>query len=202
MSRFLVGITGGLASGKSTLVRRLGEAGFHVIDADRVVADLYAPGGAGAQALADLLGPQVLDENGAVHKPTVGSLIFSQPDMKKKVEAAIHPLVHRRFGEMAAELDGVIVYEATLLVESGNSKAFDLTISVEADDSRRLKWAVARGMTEDDAKARLAAQGDGNTRRQGVDRILRNDGELEDFHRDIDALINELRQIDTAKKAS
>lgn len=198
MSRFLVGVTGGMASGKSTLVRRLAEAGFHVVDADRIVAELYAPGGAGAAALSELLGPEVLDENGAVHKPAVASIIFTQPDMRRRVEALVHPLVHEHFKKLAGALSGVIVYEATLLVESGHADAFDLTLSVEADAERRLEWAVARGMERDDAAARLAAQGDGAARQAGVDRVLRNDGSLEDFQRDIDALIQELRAHDAA----
>ena len=194
MSRYLVGVTGGMASGKSTLVRRFAEAGFHVVDADRIVAELYAPGGAGAAALARLLGPEVLDENGGVHKPAVASIIFSEPQKRREVEAAIHPLVHAHFKEVAAQLDGIVVYEATLLVESGHADAFDLTLSVEADTARRLQWAVGRGMSREDAAARLEAQGDGAARRAGVDRILRNDGSLEDFEQQIDRLIEELRR--------
>ncbi len=193
MSRFLVGITGGMAGGKSTVVRMLAEAGFHVIDADRVVADLYAPGGAGAQALKSLLGPDVLDSTGAVDKPKVAAAIFPDPDKRRAVEAAIHPLVHQRFREIAESLEDVIVYEATLLVESGHAQGFDLTLSVEADEASRLKRAIARGMSESDARSRLAAQGDGEARRQGVDRILRNDGTLEELRAEVDHLILELK---------
>jgi len=193
MTRFLVGITGGMASGKSTVVRRLADSGFHVIDADQVVAELYGPGAAGANALSKLLGPDVLDASGAVNKPKVAAAMFSQPDLRRAVEHAIHPLVHGRFRDKASQLDGVVVYEATLLVESGHATSFDLTISVEADEEKRLRWAIARGMTEGDARARLKAQGDGERRRQGVDRILHNDGSLEDFHQAIDELIDELR---------
>ena len=193
MTRFLVGITGGMAGGKSTVVRRLADAGFHVVDADEVVAELYGAGGAGAEALARLLGPEVLDAQGAVDKPKVAAAIFTDPEQRRRVEATIHPLVHERFRELAARLQGVIVYEATLLVESGHSAAFDLTLSVEADEADRLQWAIARGMSEDDARARLKAQGNGERRRNGVDRILRNDGTLKDLHGKIDELIQELR---------
>lgn len=193
MSRFLVGITGGMAGGKSTVVRLLAEAGFLVIDADQVVADLYAPGGAGAQALKELLGPDVLDSTGAVDKPKVAAAIFPDPEMRRGVEAAIHPLVHQRFREITESLEGVIVYEATLLVESGHARGFDLTLSVEADEQTRLERAIARGMSDSDARSRLAAQGDGEVRRQGVDRILRNDGTLEELQAEVDRLIVELK---------
>ena len=193
MRRFLVGITGGMAGGKSTVVRMLAEAGFHVIDADQVVAELYSPGGAGALALRDLLGPAVLDPTWAVDKPKVAAAIFPDPEKRRAVEAAIHPLVHQRFREIAESLGGVIVYEATLLVESGHARGFDLTISVEAAEQARLERAIARGMSDSDARSRLAAQGDGNLRRQGVDRIIWNDGTLEELRAEVDRLVAELR---------
>ena len=194
MKRFLLGLTGGLASGKSTVARLLDEAGFHVVDADRVVAELYAPGGAGAVAMAELLGPEVLDDSGAVDKPAVARLIFGDSEARKRVEQAVHPLVHAHFRKVAESLEGVVVYEATLLVESGHSQSFDLVISVEAPEEQRLAWAVGRGMSEEEARARLAAQGNGAGRRAGVHRILENDGTLADLEEKVAALADELRE--------
>lgn len=193
MKRLLLGLTGGLASGKSTVARWLGEAGFHVVDADRVVAELYRPGGEGAKALLKLFGPEVLDASGAVDKPAVARRIFTDPQAKKQVEAAIHPLVRSHFRTLAESLEGIVVYEATLLVESGHSANFDLVLSVEAPSEKRLQWAVGRGMSEAEARARLAAQGDGAVRRAGADRMLDNDGTLEDLRAKVDALVLELR---------
>ncbi|MEM1179055.1 MAG: dephospho-CoA kinase [Acidobacteriota bacterium] len=193
MKRLLLGLTGGIASGKSTVARWLGDAGFHIVDADRVVAELYKPGGAGARALKDAFGDGVLDARGAVDKPAVAKLIFSDPAAKRRVEALIHPLVRQHFRLMAAELEGVVVYEATLLVESSHGKNFDLIVSIEAPEERRLNWAIGRGMEEAEAQARLAAQGDGAERRAGADRILENDGTLEDLRAKVDALVDELR---------
>ncbi len=194
MSRVLVGLTGGLASGKSTVARWLGEAGFLVVDADRVVAELYAPGGRGAAAVHDLFGPQALTAEGAVDRVRVAELVFSDDASRRRLEQAIHPLVRRHFAELARRAEGVVVYEATLLVESGHSETFDLVISVEAPEDRRLAWAVARGMDEAQAKARLAAQGDGARRRAGADRILANEGTLDDLRRATGELIEELRR--------
>ena len=194
MSRFLLGLTGGLASGKSTVACWLAEAGFEVVDADRVVAELYAPGGRGAAAVRQLFGDAALTQEGAVDRAKVAERIFAEPGHRRRPEQAVHPLVRQRFREMAEAADGVVVCEATLLVESGHSETFDLVVSVEAPEEKRLEWAVARGMDPESAEARLAAQGDGARRRAGADRILRNDGSLDDLRRQIDELIEELRQ--------
>lgn len=191
--RFLVGLTGGLASGKSTVASWLAEAGFEVYDADRLVAELYAPGERGTAAVVELFGPEFLAPDGAVDRPKVAVRVFDDPDARRRLEAAIHPLVAERFREVAAEARGVVVYEATLLVEAGRAGEFDLVVSVEAPEEKRLAWAVARGMDETAARARLAAQGDGALRRRAADRILRNDGSLDDLRRKVDALIAELR---------
>ncbi len=203
MSRFLLGLTGGLASGKSTIARWLAEAGFAVFDADRIVAELYAPGGRGAAAVRQLFGDDALAEDGAVDRAKVAERIFADDTAdddpaddntaRHRLEQAIHPLVRQRFREIAEAADGVVVYEATLLVESGHSEIFDLILTVEAAEDKRLAWAVARGMDEASAKARLAAQGDGAQRRAGAGRVLRNDGSLADLRRQVDALIAELR---------
>ncbi len=194
MSRLLVGLTGGLASGKSTVARWLGKAGFLVVDADRVVADLYAPGGRGAAAVRDLFGPEVLDDDGAVDRPKVAQRVFSDDQARRRLEQAIHPLVRQHFAEISRQADGVVVYEATLLVESGHSENFDLVVSIEAPEERRLAWAVARGMDEAQAGARLAAQGDGAGRRDGVDRMISNHGTLDDLRRKVDELTRSLRE--------
>ncbi|MEM1202338.1 MAG: dephospho-CoA kinase [Acidobacteriota bacterium] len=190
--RFLVGLTGGMASGKSTVAGWLADAGFTVVDADRLVADLYAPGGKGAVALAELFGSSVLAETGAVDKSKVAEIIFANPQARRRVEKAIHPLVNERFREIAMSTEGVVVYEATLLVESGHSDNFDLVVTVEAPREQRLGWAIDRGMGRQEAQARLAAQGTGERRRAGADRIVMNDGSLDDLKREIDALIDEL----------
>lgn len=194
MSRYLVGLTGGLASGKSTVAGWLGEAGFEVLDADRIVAQLYAPGGRGAAAVAALFGNAVLAADGSVDRPRLAEVIFADDEARRRLEAAIHPLVRERFQEIAAAADGVVVYEATLLVEAGRASEFDLVISVESSPEAQLERAVGRGMEEASARARLEAQGDGETRRQGAHRILRNDGSLEELRAKVNALVEELRQ--------
>ncbi len=195
MSVLRVGLTGGLASGKSTVAKWLREGGFEVIDADRLVAELYQPGGAGAAAVRALFGPEMLDERGGVDHPKVAARVFRDPEARFALESAIHPLVRRRFEEIAAKSQGVIILEATLLVEAGYAPGFDLIVTVEAPCELRLERAVARGMDEAAARARLLAQGDGEERREAAHRILDNSGDVEHLRRQTDELIVELRRL-------
>lgn len=190
-----VGLTGGLASGKSTVAGWLRDAGFTVIDADRLVAEMYAPGGEGAEAVRGLLGPEVFDEAGAVDRGKVAALVFSDMEARRKLEEAIHPLVRRRFEEIAARSEGVVVLEATLLVEAGYGPLFDFIVTVEAPAENRLRRAVERGMDEASARARLIAQGDGRERRQAAHRVIDNCGEVSDLRRQVDELIEELARM-------
>jgi dephospho-CoA kinase len=195
MSVLRVGLTGGLASGKSTVARWLRDEGFEVVDADRLVAELYQPGGAGAAAVRALFGPEMLDERGGVDHPKVAARVFRDPEARFALESAVHPLVRRRFEEIAAKSQGVIVLEATLLVEAGYAPGFDLIVTVEAPCELRLQRAVARGMDDAAARARLLAQGDGDERREAAHRILDNSGDTEHLRRQVDELVEELRRL-------
>jgi dephospho-CoA kinase len=215
---FRVGLTGGLASGKSTVAGWLRDAGFQVIDADRLVAELYRPGGAGTAAARRLFGDGVLTPEGGVDHAALAARVFSDPAGRRDLEQAIHPLVRHRFEELAAAATAeqrpgpagqpdpatplataqaalpILVLEATLLVEAGYGPGFDLIVTLEGDPEARLRRAVTRGgLDEAAARARLAAQGDGARRRQGADRVIDNDGTLADLRRQVDALIAEIR---------
>ncbi len=190
-----VGLTGGLASGKSTVAEWLRDAGFEVIDADRLVADLYRPGGEGAAAVRDLFGPEMLDAEGAVDHHRLAERVFSDAAARARLEAAIHPLVRKHFVEQTAGLTGIVVLEATLLIEAGYKPGFDLVVSVEAPCEVRLERAVARGMNAETARARLLAQGDGDKRREAAHRIIDNSGGLEHLRRQTEELIGELKRL-------
>jgi dephospho-CoA kinase len=191
---FRVGLTGGLASGKSTVAGWLRDAGYLVVDADQLVAELYRPRAAGAVAARDLFGPSVLTPEGGVDHRALADHVFGDPDARRALEEAIHPLVRRRFEEILAAPDAprVAVLEATLLVEAGYGPGFDLIVTVEADPEVRLRRAVARGLREESARARLAAQGDGERRRHGAQRVILNDGDLAGLRTQVDALIAEI----------
>ncbi len=182
-----------MASGKSTVAQWLRDAGFLVVDADRLVALLYAPGQPGAAAVRELFGPAVLTQEGAVDHPAVARQVFADPPARQRLEAAIHPLVRQHFQTLAQSATGVVVLEATLLVEAGYGPDFNLVITVEAPAAVRLARAIARGLTPEAAQARLLAQGDGAARRTGAHRVLDNAGSLEELRVKVDQLIAELR---------
>jgi dephospho-CoA kinase len=194
VSAYKVGLTGGLASGKSTVARWLAaEEGFTVVDADRLVAELYRPGAPGAAAVRELFGAEALTADGGVDHARVADLVFTDPAARRRLEEAVHPLVRERLAALASAASGVVVLEATLLVEAGYAPDFDLVVTVEAEPEARLRRAVARGLDERSARARLAAQGSGEARQRAAHRILRNDGTLDELRAQVDALVQEIR---------
>lgn len=195
MSAVRLGLTGGLASGKSTVAKWLAEAGFEVVDSDRLVAELYRPGGEGSAKVGELFGAEYLEASGAVDRPRLAARVFSDEATRKRLEAAVHPLVRRRFAEIAAGADGPVVLEATLLVEAGYAPDFDLVVTVEADPELRLERAVSRGLAPAEARARLAAQGSGEARRRAAHRVIENDGSLVDLRLQVDALVAEVAAL-------
>lgn len=190
-----VGLTGGLASGKSTVAAWLREAGFEVIDADGLVAELHHPGGEGAAAVRSLFGPEMLDERGGVDHAKVAAHVFRDPEARLALESAVHPLVRKRFQELAAKAMDIIALEATLLVEAGYAPEFDLIVTVEAPCELRYERAVAKGMDPESARGRLLAQGDGEERREAAHRLIDNSGNQEHLRRQTDELIDELRRL-------
>ena len=190
MRPYRIGLTGGLATGKSTVARWLAEAGFFVVDADEVVAALYEPDEPGARVIAELLGEEYLDARGAVDRQAVAQRVFHEPELRRRLEERVHPLVRTAFPAMAEGSDApAIVLEATLLVEAGYAPDFDLVVTVESEPAVQLARAVARGLSHEQAEARLRAQGDGAERRAAADRVLRNDGTLDDLRREVDQLV-------------
>jgi dephospho-CoA kinase len=176
--RLTVGLTGGLASGKSTVARWLGEMGCTVVDADRLVADLYRPEAPGAAAVRRLFGDDMLDPQGAVDHRKLGALVFADPEARRSLEAAIHPLVGEAFRAILEAARGVVVLEATLLVETGGADRYDVLVTVEADPELRLRRAVERGVDAESARGRLAAQATSEARMARADYVLWNEGGL------------------------
>jgi dephospho-CoA kinase len=193
--RLLVGLTGGMAAGKSTVARLMAELGCTVVDADRLVADLYRPGQPGATSIAELFGREVLAPDGAVDHRALAARAFADPAARRRLEGAIHPLVRERFVALAREAAGIVVLEATLLVEANWADAFDVVVTVEAPRELRLERAVARGLSPAEAERRLVAQGDGEARRRRADRVLVNDGDAAALRREVERLVRDLRLL-------
>ncbi len=194
MPAFRVGLTGGLASGKSTVAKLLAEEGFEVVDADQIVAELYAPGEPGARAVAELFGANYLGKEGGVDKRRLAQLVFSDDGARGALEAAIHPLVRAFFSRLANAATTPIVLEATRLVEAGYAADFDLLVTVEAAPAVQLERAIARGISHEEALRRLAAQGDGGERRAAAQWVIENSGTAEELRARVDAFVAEIRE--------
>jgi dephospho-CoA kinase len=193
VAKLTVGLTGGLASGKSTVARRLAAAGFTVLDADDLVGEFHRANGAGARVVAELLGPEYLEPGGAVDKAAVARRVFADANAREQLEVAIFPLVRQHFRELAAATDGVVVLEATKLVEAGFAPDFDFVVTVEAPVELRLARAVGRGMDPGEAHGRLAAQADEATRRSAAHLVIENGAGLDELAARTEALITTLR---------
>jgi dephospho-CoA kinase len=182
-----VGLTGGIASGKSAVAARWSELGIPVLDADRLVRALYEPGAAGAAAVADEFGPGFLDDRGAVDRPRLAALVFGDAAAVERLNARIHPLVRsetdRWLAEREAEGHATAVVEATLLVETGGRERFDLLVAVSAPEALRLSRALARdpSATRESVLARMRAQLPDEARNAACDIVLFNDGSVEEL---------------------
>ncbi len=194
MKRLRVGLTGGLASGKSTLAGWLDEAGFHVIDADKTVADLYRSGQPGADRVENLFGPGFLRPDGSVDREKLAERVFSDANALVKLETAIHPLVREQVIRWLHDREGVTVVEATLLVESGIASDLDIVVTVSAEETLRAQRALNRGMSPRQVESRLAVQGDDLFREAAADIVITNNGSLDEFRQQADGLISDFKQ--------
>jgi dephospho-CoA kinase len=179
-----VGLTGGVASGKSALGRLLEQFGAALCDADVVVEELYRPGRPGAAAVAELFGREALDAGGGVDRTTLARLVLADPAARRRLEGAIHPLVRKAMeGWFAALARGtappaVAVVEAALLVETGAYRDHDRLVVVAAPQAARRAWALAAGWPEQKYAQVVAAQLDDDAREAVADYVVRNDGDL------------------------
>lgn len=185
-----MGLTGGLASGKSTVARMLAEQGALVFDADAIVRDLYAPGAAGAAAAKELFGEAVLDPQGRIDRAKIAGIVFQDPGKRHALEARIHPLVRaersRRFAEAERRGARVAVVEASQLLEARAEGDFDRILLVVAPEAERLRRWEARGEDAEDARRRMASQ---IRPAEAFDRahdVIVNDGSLEDLRRKVE----------------
>ncbi|RZU25479.1 dephospho-CoA kinase [Streptomyces sp. BK239] len=173
-----VGLTGGIGAGKSEVSRLLVECGAVLIDADRIAREVVAPGTPGLAAIVETFGEGVLAADGSLDRPRLGSLVFADPDKLAALNAVVHPLVGARSAELeaAAPVDAVVVHDVPLLTENGLAPLYDVVVVVDAAPETQLDRLVRlRGMTEDDARARMAAQATREQRREIADVVIDND---------------------------
>lgn len=177
-----VALTGGLASGKSSVARQLAGLGADVCDADAIVHELYRPGQPGARAARELFGPEVLDASGAVDREHLGRLVQEVPEALRSLQEAVHPLVHQRVASWLDTLrstrkgSAVAVVEAALLIENGSYQSYDVLVVVWCRRSQQLARAVARGVPAARAEHLLSAQLDLEAKRDLADVVIDNSG--------------------------
>ncbi|HLL36528.1 MAG TPA: dephospho-CoA kinase [Streptomyces sp.] len=181
-----VGLTGGIGAGKSEVSRLLVECGAVLIDADRIAREVVAPGTPGLAAVVEAFGEEVLAPDGSLDRPKLGSIVFADPEKLAVLNSIVHPLVGARSRELeaAAAEDAVVVHDVPLLTENGLAPLYDVVIVVDAAPETQLHRLVRlRGMTEEDARARMAAQATREERRGIADIVIDNDVPLEELER-------------------
>ncbi|MEU4982262.1 dephospho-CoA kinase [Streptomyces sp. NPDC021969] len=190
-----VGLTGGIGAGKSEVSRLLVEHGAVLIDADRIAREVVAPGTPGLAAVVAAFGEDVLAEDGSLDRPKLGSIVFADPEKLAVLNGIVHPLVRERSSalEEAAAEDAVVVHDVPLLTENGLAPLYDLVVVVDAAPATQLDRLVRlRGMTEQDARARMAAQATREQRREIADVVVDNDVPLEELRRRVKEVWDEL----------
>nr|BFD85430.1 dephospho-CoA kinase [Streptomyces sp. Xyl84] len=190
-----VGLTGGIGAGKSEVSRLLVECGAVLIDADRIAREVVAPGTPGLAAVVDAFGEEVLAADGSLDRPRLGAIVFADPERLAVLNKIVHPLVGARSRrlEEAADEDAVVVHDVPLLTENGLAPLYDLVIVVDASPATQLDRLVRlRGMTEDDARARMAAQAGRDKRLEIADIVIDNDVPLEQLRQRVREVWTEL----------
>ena len=176
-----VGLTGGIASGKSTVSAILSELGAVVIDADAIAREVVARGTPGLDAVVAEFGAELLTPEGDLDRPAMGALVFADPEARKRLEAIIHPLVHRRSAELEAEASAhaVVVHDIPLLTEVGRAGSFDAVVVVDAPTELQVSRMVEdRGWSREDAESRIAAQASREDRLATATYVVDNTGTL------------------------
>jgi dephospho-CoA kinase len=191
-----VGLTGGIASGKSTVSAILRELGAVLIDADELARDVVAKGTPGLAAVVEEFGSELLGPDGDLDRVAMGALVFADESARRRLESIVHPLVFERIvdAEAKAPPGSVIVHDIPLLAESGRADTFDAVIVVDAPHDVQVERMMRdRGWTEADALARIASQASREDRRAIATYVVENTGSRDDLRREIEKIYGELR---------
>jgi dephospho-CoA kinase len=198
----LVGLTGGLGAGKSTVARLLAERGAVVVDADDLARKALEPGTSGFEQVCDLFGRDILDPGGRINRRELAARVFADEGKRRALESITHPEVFRLLAETVEAhrgTDAVVVFDAPLIIETGFHEAVDVLVVVTAPEEAQVERVVReREMSEGEARARIASQVGEARRHELADLTIANDGDLEQLRSRVDALWRELanRQAD------
>lgn len=196
-----VGLTGGIASGKSTVSAILRELGAVIIDGDALAREVVEKGTPGLAAVVAEFGPELLTPEGDLDRAAMGAIVFADPEARKRLEAIIHPLVFERIVELEANApeDALIVHDIPLLAESGRAGTFDAVIVVDAPAQTQIDRMIGdRGWTREEAEARMAAQASREDRLAIATHVIDNTGTIEDLRRRVTEVFEEIGRAGTA----
>ncbi|WP_274387563.1 dephospho-CoA kinase [Salsipaludibacter albus] len=196
----LVGLTGGIGSGKSTVAGMLAEAGMVVIDADAIAREVVEPGEPALAAIAERFGDTVIDDGGGLDRAALAAIVFRDDDERAALEAITHPAIRaevsrRHRAATARDPEAIVVLDHPLLVETDQVDSVDALVVVLAPArQRRDRLVTHRGMDPDDVDARMASQVDDATRRAAATHVLDNSGSRDDLAGQVADLVTDLRQ--------
>jgi dephospho-CoA kinase len=189
----LIGLTGGIGSGKSTVARRWVELGATEIDADLLAREVVEPGTKGLDSLVRAFGNGVLQSSGELDRKQLGALIFKDQSARLKVEAILHPLIQELAAKRVAATTGMIVYSIPLLVETKSKLRFDKIIAISCSEETRIKRLIeTRSMTKGQARLRIEAQASDKEREAMADLVINSDCPLPEFLKKVDAAYESL----------
>jgi len=192
----LVGLTGGIGSGKSTVARMLAQRGAVVIDADELARRAVEPGTPGLEKVAEAFGREVVGPDGSLDREAVATRVFADPEARRKLESITHPEVFRLYHEEIeryGDTDTIVVFDAPLIVEAGATEGFDVLVVVTASPEEQVRRVVSdRAMPEEAARARIDAQYPQEKKEAVADVVIPNDGSVEDLERRVDPLWRDL----------
>jgi dephospho-CoA kinase len=188
---FVVGLTGGIGSGKTTVASMLAARGAEVIDCDALGRLVAEPGGRAYRSIIDRFGPGVVAPDGHIDRPALAAIVFSDPDALAALNAITHPAIDQEILERIRALpdESIVVLDMAVLTESRlGAGIYEFVVVVEADPAGRVERLIRRGLTEADARARMASQATDEQRRAIADALVPNTGALDELERAVDAL--------------
>jgi dephospho-CoA kinase len=195
MADLLVALTGGIASGKSTVAAILEKLGARVIDSDLVAREVVAEGSEGAEEIARVFGEELFSE-GQLNRAKLAEIVFADEQKRLKLENILHPLIHTRSTYLFEKAEGVVIYQIPLLVESNHDYQFDYVVTVEASEQTRIKRLVeTREMTESEAISRLSSQTSREAREEIANQVIDSDCTLVELELAVNKLWNELEEM-------
>lgn len=195
---YLVALTGGIAAGKSTVAKRWVENGAIEIDADDLAREVVEPGSVGLERVSEAFGSGVLTDSGELDRKAMARIVFEDAEKRELLNSILHPLIRQRTRELLEQMrnEEIVVYSVPLLVEASVDHEFDLVVTVEAPEDEQVRRLVTnRGLSDAEARSRIASQAKPVERAARADRILNSNQDMNLLLRDADKLWQEIQSL-------